>query len=159
MVLPGSEYFCFVLGMIHSGSEHQRPKRGGFLLPASPRPEKSFPRFALPRKKFSPLRPPRLLFLFSVPTSPRPEKSSPRFTPPRFLKVFLLTALTPKTETERIFHSPLRFAPKKFFPASPRPVSVSGEHFCSVLGMVLPGSEYFCLFGNNISGFTAELFS
>jgi hypothetical protein len=51
---------------------------------------------------------------------PRPEKSSPRFAPPRFLKVFLLTALTPKTETKRIFYSPLRFAPKKVFPASPR---------------------------------------
>jgi hypothetical protein len=62
---------------------------------------------------YSPLRP----------APPRHEKSSPRFAPPRFLKVFLLTALTPKTETERIFYSPLCFAPKKVFPASPRPVS------------------------------------
>ncbi len=54
---------------------------------------------------------------FLLPPSPRPEKSFPRFAPPRFLKVFLLTALTPKTETERIFYSPLRFAPKKVFPA------------------------------------------
>jgi hypothetical protein len=60
---------------------------------------------------------------FLLPASPRPEKSSPRFAPPCFLKVFLLTALTPKTETERIFYSPLRFAPKKVFRASPRPDS------------------------------------
>jgi hypothetical protein len=69
---------------------------------------------------YSPPRPaPKKVF----PAPPRPEKSSPRFAPSRFLKVFLLTALTPKTETERIFYSPLRFATKKVFPASPRPVS------------------------------------
>jgi hypothetical protein len=81
-----------------------------FLLPASPRPEKSFPRFApplififcphpaSPRKNLSPLRPAPLsqdIFTnstdtkdrngkdFLLPTPLRPEKSFPHLAPPR----------------------------------------------------------------------------
>jgi hypothetical protein len=81
---------------------HARDRNGeDFLVPASSRPEKKFPR----------LVPPRLYFLFCAPT------------PPRFFKVFLLTVLTPKAAMERIFYSSPHPAPKKVFPASPRPAS------------------------------------
>jgi hypothetical protein len=111
-----------------------------FLLPASPRPEKSFPRFApplififrlrpaSPRKNLSPLRPAPLsqdIFTnstdtkdrngkdFLLPTPLRPEKSFPHLAPK---KVF---PTSPRPVSSFYFSSPLRPAP------IPRPVSIS----------------------------------
>jgi hypothetical protein len=95
-------------------STNQWPKRGGFF---TPRPEKSFSRFAPPRKKLSPLRPAPLsqgIFTnstdtkdrngkeFLLPTPLRPEKSFPRL---------------PRPVSSFYFSSPLRPAPPKMVPA------------------------------------------